>query len=272
MTILYAILATILGLIIGSFLNVVIHRGPAIWKLVEDDSRRGNLAFPRSYCPACHAPLKRIHLVPLFSFLALRGQCAACGARISLRYPIVEGLGGLVALSAFLLFGLTSTALLAAIFSWLLIALAAIDFETGYLPDALTLPLLGIGLVTNAFGIFVPVTAALIGAATGYLSFRLIGAAFHHLRGVEGLGQGDAKLLAAIGAWFGWVALAPTVLLASFIALITALIMHVRGHSIGAETEIRFGPALAFAGIAMLLIAGNAIGGNALALLSPIFP
>ena len=272
MTILFAILATILGLIIGSFLNVVTHRGPAVWKLVDDENRQGNFAFPRSYCPTCNTPLKRIHLVPLFSFLALRGQCAACGSKISLRYPIVEALGGIAALTAFLLFGLTATALFAAVFMWFLIALAAIDFETGYLPDALTLPLLVIGLAANSVGFFATISAALIGAVAGYLSFRLIGAAFHLLRGAEGLGQGDAKLLAAIGAWLGWMALAPTVFIATMIALLGALMMRFGGQSIRADTEIRFGPALALAAVSVLLVAVGAPEGNTIRLLLPISP
>jgi len=248
-----AILAVFTGLIIGSFLNVVIHRGPTLWKLVDDDSRRGDLSFPRSYCPACHKPIRRAHLIPVFSYLALRGKCADCAAPVSMRYPIVEILGAAAGLTALFLFGATTTALFAAVFFWFLIALACIDFETGFLPDALTFPLIGFGLIANAFGQFTILTDSGIGAVVGYGAFRLIAVAFEKLRGVEGLGQGDAKLLAATGAWLGWQALAPAIFIAALSALGIVLIMHLSGKKMTAQTSIPFGPALCTAATIMML-------------------
>ena len=272
MTLIFPAFAAFFGLIIGSFLNVVIHRGPAMWRLVDDDSRRGNLAIPRSYCTACHTPIARAHLVPLVSYLALGGKCASCGARIPVRYPIVELLGGAAALTAYLLFGVTVSALFAAIFVWFLIALAVIDLDTGFLPDALTLPLIVLGIIVSAAGFFVPLNDALIGAVIGYLSFWLIGTAFKKIRSIEGLGQGDAKLLAAIGAWLGWQAIAPTVLAAALIGLAGVLTMRVAGKDITGATPIAFGPALAVSGVLILMLAGILPEGSYFAALFPIFP
>ena len=237
-----------LGLIAGSFLNVVIHRGPAIWKLVDDPARRGSLAFPRSYCPACGAPIGALNLIPVVSYFMLKGKCAACGASIPARYPVVELLAAGAGLAAYGLFGPTLTAVFAAAFFWVLIALSVIDLETGYLPDALTLPLAAAGLAVNGAGAFVSFPDAAIGAAAGYGAFRLIGEAFFRLRGIEGLGQGDAKLLAAIGAWLGWQALAPIILAASLLGLAGALALRLAGRDVSGQTAIPFGPALALAG------------------------
>lgn len=252
--------AVFAGLLIGSFLNVVIYRGPQMWGLIDGDEPRGDLAAPRSYCPHCRAPIKRIYLAPLLGFVLLGGKCASCRKPISWRYPIVELLGAAGGLGAFLLFGPTLSALGAAVFFWALIALAVIDIETGYLPDAVTLPLIMVGLTVNAASLFALWQASLIGAAAGYLIFRLIGEAFIRLRGMEGLGQGDAKLLAAIGAWLGWQALPVTVFIASFLGLLAVIFMRVRGKLISRETAIPFGPALAAAGaIVMCLGPGNLI-------------
>ena len=248
------------GLLIGSFLNVLTYRGPQMWGLIDGDARRGDLTAPRSYCPCCRAPIKRIHLTPILGFAALGGKCASCGARISWRYPIVEMLGAAGGLGAFMLFGATPAALAAAVFFWALIALAVIDLETGYLPDAITLPLLLAGLAANAAGFFALWHASLIGAAAGYLIFRLIGEVFIRLRGIEGLGQGDAKLLAAIGAWLGWQALAPTVFVASLLGLAAVISMRFAGKQLSRDTAIPFGPALAAAGaVVMCLGPGNLI-------------
>ena len=248
-----------LGLIAGSFLNVVIHRGPAIWKLVDDPARRGNLAFPGSYCPSCGAPIRARHLIPVVGCLMLRGKCAACGGSISARYPIVELLAAGAGLAAYALFGPTFEAAFAAAFFWVLIALSAIDLETGYLPNALTLPLAAAGLAVNGAGAFIPLPDAAIGAASGYVIFRLIGEAFIRLRGAEGLGQGDAKLLAAIGAWLGWQALAPVILAASLLGLASALTMRLAGRKVSGQTAIPFGPALALAGaLGLCLLATDA--------------
>lgn len=243
-----------------------------MWRLVDDDSRRGNLAFPRSYCTACHAPIARAHLVPIAGYLALRGKCASCGARIPARYPVVELLGAAAALAAYLLFGMTITALFAAIFIWFLITLAIIDLETGFLPDALTLPLIILGIIVSAAGFFTPLNDALIGAGVGYLSFWVIGTAFKQIRGIEGLGQGDAKLLAAIGAWLGWQAIAPTVFGAALIGLASVATMRLSGKEISGKTPIAFGPALAVSGALILILPGILPAGSYFAALFPIFP
>ncbi|MHA7871672.1 MAG: prepilin peptidase [Hyphococcus sp.] len=246
----WVILATggVLGLLAGSFLNVVIHRGPAMWKLVEDDSRRGDLARPRSYCPACGAQLRAYHLIPLISYIALGGRCASCKAAIPARYPIVEALAAAAGAAAVLIGGAPAPSAAAALYLWMLLALAAIDWETGYLPDALTLPLIVLGLAVNSAAMFAPLPDALVGAVAGFAVFWAVGAGFQSLRGIEGLGLGDAKLLAALGAWLGWQALAPVVLIASLVALAGVGVAVLRGGKVMRETALPFGPALAAAG------------------------
>jgi leader peptidase (prepilin peptidase)/N-methyltransferase len=254
----FYITAACVGAVLGSFLNVVIHRGPVLWKLVDGDGR-GNLAFPRSYCPSCGEAIRINHLIPLVSYMMLRGNCADCSAAIPLRYPLVELAGALSALVALIVFGFTFTALFAFVFFLFLIALGVIDFETGYLPDTLTIPLIGLGICVNAFDLFNATPgAAVLGAIIGYGAFRLIDFVFLRLRGVEGLGQGDAKLLAAIGAWLGWTALAPVVFLAAIMALIGVAIAALGGAKFARETPIPFGPALALAGALAMIAHGLA--------------
>lgn len=240
---------TLAGLLIGSFLNVVIHRGPAMWGLVERKNHRtGDLIAPRSYCPICGTPIARRHLAPLISYFMLQGRCAACSAPIPIRYPLVEVLGAAAALAASLAFGFTISAILAAAFLFCLIALAAIDLESGYLPDAITLPLLGLGLLANFGGEFVPFADAVIGAAAGYIAFSLIRLIYAAVRGREGLGQGDAKLLAAMGAWVGWQALPAAIFLASAASLAIILAIRLAGRKIDATTALPFGPGLCLGG------------------------
>jgi leader peptidase (prepilin peptidase) / N-methyltransferase len=244
------------GLAAGSFLNVVIHRGPVMWRLV-DAPARGDLMAPGSYCPACKEPLRAINLLPLASYVAQRGRCAACSARISPRYPLVEALGGVSALLCVGMFGWTPAALFAGIAALALIALAFIDLETGYLPDALTLPLTALGLVANLFGLFTPFRDALIGAAAGFLVFWAIGEVYHRIRGRDGLGLGDAKLLAAIGAWTGWLAL-PLVI---FIAAAGTLVVSAARRSTSPDDSIPFGPGLCAAGFAVLFFGERLLSG-----------
>ena len=243
----------VIGLIIGSFLNVVIHRGPRIWKLSDDDSRVGDLVGPRSYCPSCHTQISVKHLAPIASYAMLGGKCANCAAPISMRYPIVEFLGAAAALTSYFAFGPSWSAFFAALFFWSLIALAVIDMETGFLPDALTMPLLGAGLFVNIAGLFAPFGEAIIGAVAGYAAFRAIGYGFEKLRKIEGLGQGDAKLLAALGAWLGWPMLAPVVFVAAILGLAGAGWSAMRGRSVSGTTEIAFGPYLAAAGASLMI-------------------
>ncbi len=252
----FYVTAAAFGAVIGSFLNVLIHRGPVFWKLV-DDEKRGDLISPRSYCPSCRKPIRNIHLIPLVSYVMLGGKCASCSAPIAIRYPLVELAGALSGLAALALFGLSIEAACVFIFFMVMIALAAIDAETGYLPDMLTLPLLVIGIIANAFD-FLNATlgGAVLGVIIGYGAFRLIDIVFLKLRGVEGLGQGDAKLLAAIGAWFGWPVLPPVVFLAAILALAGVGVAYMRGATIGKETPIPFGPALAAAGAVAMVAHG----------------
>src|SRR6185295_8109505 len=219
------------GLCVGSFLNVVIHRLPRMmeraWRaecaeLSGQEAPKEepcNLVVPRSRCPGCGRGIRALENVPIASWLALRGECAGCGMRISWRYPLVEMLAGLGAAWSASHFGYGMAALAAALFIWCTIALAFIDHATGYLPDDITLPLLWAGLLFNAFGTFVPLFDAVIGAAAGYLSLWLIYWAYRLATGKEGMGFGDFKMNAAIGAFVGWQLLPLVILLSSVVGL-----------------------------------------------------
>jgi len=244
----YWIVVLVAGAVIGSFLNVVIHRGPSMWKLIDDAAPRGTLIAPRSYCPHCRSQIPPWRLIPIVSYVLQGGRCAACSAKISVRYPLIESAGILIAAVAYLIFGLTATALFAAVLGWVLLALAAIDWETGFLPDMLTLPLIALGFAANLGGHFTPIGEALIGAAAGYIVFRLIGAGFQSFRGYEGLGQGDAKLVAAIGAWGGWQVLPFAIFAGSVLTLLAVLMMRALGKTVAADTAIPFGPGLCAGG------------------------
>lgn len=221
-----------------------------MWGLI-DDTARGDLMAPRSYCPACKTKLSALNLIPLASYIALRGRCSSCGAEIPIRYPVVEAMGGAGVVLSFIAFGLTPAAIVASVFALALIALAFIDLETGYLPDAITLPLIALGLVANAFGLFTTPLDALIGAVAGYALFWAIGALYQRVRHREGLGLGDAKLLAAIGASTGWMSL-PIVI---FIAAIgTLAVVALSGGGAHRDREIPFGPGLCAAGFAALFL------------------
>lgn len=256
--------AGVFGLAIGSFLNVVIYRLPkmmqAEWQAqcAELDGKAPeagaafNLVVPGSHCPACKTPLRMRDNVPLLSYLASGGRCAHCGARISPRYPVVEALTA--ALSAWVAwrFGFGLAGLAALVFTFTLIALTFIDADTTLLPDSLTLPLLWLGLLLNIDGTFAPLHEAVIGAAAGYLSLWSVYWLFKLATGKEGMGYGDFKLLAALGAWFGWKMLLPIVLLSSIVGAgvgIALLILARRGRDI----PIPFGPYLAAAGFFALI-------------------
>jgi len=267
----WALMAAALGgLIIGSFLNVVIHRLPRMLERQwEDDAaairgeplRQGDpysLLMPRSHCPACSHTLRLRDLVPVASWLALRGRCAACAAPISARYPIVElATAGLFALCV-IRFGATPAALAAMALVATLVAAAVIDFDTQLLPDALTLPLVWGGLLANLGGLFVPLEHAVLGAVAGYLSLWTIHHAFRRVTGREGMGYGDFKLLAAIGAWLGWQPLAVVVLMACAAGVIFA-VGGALARQRDARAPIAFGPWLAAAGL-VALFAGPALG------------
>ena len=252
--------ALVLGLLVGSFLNVVILRLPA--RLMHDwrrDARevleidQPDEAVPpgivrqASHCPHCKHPLAAYENIPLVSWLALRGRCRHCKAPISIQYPLVELLTCVLSAVVVWRFGLTWAALAALLFTWTLIAAAGIDLRTQLLPDQLTLPLLWLGLLIALVPLFADARAAIMGAAIGYLSLWCVYWLFKLLTGKEGMGYGDFKLLAALGAWMGAVALLPIILISSFIGAVVGVIaLQLRGQD--RSTPIPFGPFLAAAG------------------------
>ncbi len=252
----------VLGLCVGSFLNVVIHRLP---KMMERAWRADcaelagqppppeeayNLVAPRSQCPGCGRGIRAVENLPIVSWLALRGKCAGCGKPISLRYPLVELLSGLGAAWSAWHFGYGAAALAGALFIWCTIALAFIDHASGYLPDDITLPLLWAGLLFNTAGTFVPLLDAVVGAAAGYLSLWLIYWAYRLATGKEGMGFGDFKMNAAIGAFLGWKLLPLVILLSSVVGLVFGVLQMVAARR-GWDGAFRFhfGPYLAIAAI-----------------------
>lgn len=253
----------LLGLMIGSFLNVVVHRLP---KMMERDwhcqcaELRGEniaeiepltLALPRSRCPDCGHPISALENIPVISWLFLRGKCSACHVPISPRYPIVEALTGLFSALAAAHFGLGWAAAGACLLIWALIALTFIDFDTQLLPDSITLPLLWAGLLFNLFGTYTDLQSAVIGAIVGYLSLWSVYWGFKLVTGKEGMGYGDFKLLAALGAWLGWQILPLTILLSSLVGAVVGIgliILAKRGRNV----PMPFGPYLAAAGLLAL--------------------
>jgi leader peptidase (prepilin peptidase)/N-methyltransferase len=252
--------ALVTGLCVGSFLNVVIHRLPRMlereWKAecaelagapAADPGPAYNLAVPRSACPACGHRITALENLPIVSRVALRGRCSACAAAISPRYPAVELLGGVLAAYAVWRFGATPKGIAACVLLWTLVALTFIDFDTQLLPDSLTVPLLWGGLVVNLWDTFVPLRTAVIGAMAGYLSLWAVYWLFRLIRGKEGMGYGDFKLLAALGAWLGWQALPVIVLLSSVVGAVIGIgliVVKGRDHTV----PLAFGPYLAIAG------------------------
>ena len=256
-------LAGILGLILGSFVNVVATRLPALLDhrarreaagevdLAADQPPPG-LWRPASHCPACGTPLAVWQLLPLVGFALLRGRCAACGGAIPWRYPLLELLGAGIALLAVQRFGWDASGLAAGLFGLLLLAAAAIDAETQILPDALVLPTLWLGLAVNAFELFAQPASAILGAAIGYGALRLVNESYRLLRGRDGLGLGDCKLAAALGAWVGWQALPLALLLAIALGVLSGLLLLLTRRQ-AADQPFAFGPMLAAAGFLVLL-------------------
>jgi leader peptidase (prepilin peptidase)/N-methyltransferase len=259
----YPWLALVLGLCVGSFLNVVIHRLPLMmereWTAqcaelrgeVAPDQAPLNLSQPRSRCPACGQAISALQNIPLLSFLWLRGRCAGCSTRISWRYPMVELFCGLATAYCALHFGFSFAAAAAMLFVWLMIAASGIDFDTQLLPDSITLALLWLGLLVNLIGGPVDLRSAVIGAMAGYLFLWSVYWMFRLVTGKEGMGYGDFKLLAAIGAWTGWQMLPLVVLLSSAIGAVVGISLIVF-HKHGREVPIPFGPYLAGAGLIAL--------------------
>jgi len=263
----FASVAALFGLVIGSFLNVVIHRTPIIlmqrWQ--EDcqqltghaaangaKQERFNIITPRSRCPHCGHAISALENIPLLSYLWLRGKCSACRKPISLRYPFVELLSGLLAAVCAWHFGFGVAGLAAIALTWLLVALTFIDIDHQLLPDVMVLPFLWLGLLLNIAGIYTELPTAVIGAASGYLSLWLVFHVFKLITGKEGMGYGDFKLLALFGAWLGWKSLPLIILLSSFIgALIGIGLIVFRGRD--RAQPLPFGPYLAAAGWVALL-------------------
>lgn len=255
--------ALILGLVVGSFLNVVIHRLPrmmeAEWRAqcaelsgeTPAEAPTYNLAVPASACPHCGHRIGVLENIPLVSWLVLRGRCSACHAPIGVRYPLVELVSGLLSAAVVWQFGLTLAGAGALLLVWFLLALAAIDLDTQFLPDDLTLPLIWLGLAFNLGGAFVPLEEAVIGAMAGYLALWTVYWAFRLATGREGMGMGDFKLLAALGAWLGWQILPLILLLSSLVGAVVGIGMVVlvkHDHRV----PIPFGPYLAGGGLIAL--------------------
>lgn len=260
---LFAALAGLLGLAVGSFLNVVIHRLP---KMMEREWReqcaelRGepqaaaptlNLAVPRSQCPACGHRITARENIPIVSWLWLRGKCSACGAKISARYPVIELLTGITFAYAGWRFGFSLAGFAAMAFVAAMITLSAIDIDTQLLPDSITLPALWVGLLVNLPGTFVDLRTAVIGAMAGYLVLWSVYWVFKLVTRKEGMGFGDFKLLAAIGAWLGWKMLPLVVLASSFVGAVVGVALIALAKR-GREVPIPFGPYLAAAGVIAL--------------------
>jgi leader peptidase (prepilin peptidase) / N-methyltransferase len=278
----FPLVSLAIGLVVGSFLNVVIHRLPKMmergWREECADllneagpnaagqpygspapppkpktSEPGtyNLFVPRSRCPACGHGITAMENIPLLSWAVLRGRCSACHARISPRYPVVELLGGIAAAWSAARFGFSPAAFGAMVFLWCIIAATFIDLDTQLLPDSITLPLLWLGLLLNAGGVFTDLHSAVIGAAAGYLVLWSVYWLFRLVTGKEGMGYGDFKLLAAIGAWCGWQVLPLTIVLSSFIGAGVGITLMVFARH-GRNVPIPFGPYLGAAGIVAL--------------------
>ncbi|RJX31573.1 MAG: prepilin peptidase [Oxalobacter sp.] len=258
------VVAAVLGLLVGSFLNVVIYRMPRMMQRESDNyvahesgkepahTDRFNLIVPRSACPHCGHPITALENLPIISYLVLGGKCSECKARISLRYPIVELISGLLAAFIIWRFGSGWAGMSAVLFAWLLIAMTCIDLDTQLLPDDLTLPLLWLGLLVNIKGAFVPLPDAVIGAVAGYLSLWFVYWLFKLTTGKEGMGYGDFKLLAALGAWLGWKMIPAIVLISSVVGAIVGISLIVFAKH-GRNKPIPFGPYLAAAGLICLL-------------------
>jgi leader peptidase (prepilin peptidase)/N-methyltransferase len=252
------------GLAAGSFLNVVIHRLP---RMMERDweaqcaelrgeaptaaAERYNLALPRSACPACGHRISVLENIPLVSYLVLRGKCSACKAAIGFRYPLVEAATGVLTAYCAWRFGFGLAALGAMLFAWGLIALTFIDIDTQLLPDSITLPLLWAGLLFNLRGSFVDLPSAVLGAVVGYLVLWTVYWLFKLATGKEGMGFGDFKLLAAIGAWLGWKMVPLVILASSFVGAIAGIALMILARR-GRDVPIPFGPYLAGAGLIAL--------------------
>lgn len=280
----------LLSLLIGSFLNVVIHRTPIMLmrgarkdcveflsehypETLSEQAQTAqaqpeyNLVVPRSACPKCGHMITALENIPILSYLVLRGKCHQCGTRISIRYPIVEAMSAMLVLIVAMKYGVSYETLFGAFFTWTLIALTFIDIDTQYLPDQLTLPVLWLGLLLNLNGMYTDINSALIGAVAGYLVLWTVYQLFKLVTGKEGMGFGDFKLLAMIGAWCGWQMLPAVILISSVIGAVVGILMiATKYHEKG--KPIPFGPYLGGAGW-IAFVWGEQINSMYLSLLVP---
>jgi leader peptidase (prepilin peptidase)/N-methyltransferase len=272
---LFTIVCGVIGLLVGSFLNVVILRLPVMmereWRaqcveFLELDPQqvskqeitpankhqRFDLIFPASHCPQCGHKITALENIPVVSYLLLRGKCSGCSMKIPMRYPLIEAITGLLSVAVAWHFGMGWEAAAALFLTWALVSLTVIDFDHQLLPDSITLPFLWIGLLLSLFGLFTDEKSAIIGALAGYLSLWTIYRLFKLLTGKEGMGHGDFKLLAMLGAWLGWQYLLPVILLSSVVGAVVGIsLIIVRGRD--RNIPIPFGPYLATAGWITLL-------------------
>lgn len=261
----------VLGLVVGSFLNVVIHRLPRMleqqWEQESADFRGQDvpktkpysLAFPGSHCPSCGAEITALKNIPVLSYLFLGGRCANCGVAIPLRYPLIEVITAVIWILCGLSFGVSNALAGAMLLTAVLISLTAIDLDHQLLPDSLTLPLLWIGLLVNIDATFVSLESAVLGAVFGYLCLWSVYWLFKMITRKEGMGYGDFKLLAALGAWFGLSALPTIVLLSSLVGAVLGVALIVTGRQ-SRETPMPFGPFLAGAGLIHLFYPNIVMG------------
>ena len=265
-----ALVAGLFGLLIGSFLNVVIYRVPKMYQreweneVAEEAGQplphtdRFNLMVPRSACPHCGHKITAMENIPVVSYLVLRGKCSSCKASISPRYPVIEAVTGLLSAVVVWHFGTGLLGIGALVFLYMLVAMTWIDYDTYMLPDNMTLPLMWLGLLINLNGTLVPLHDAVIGAAVGYMALWSIYWLFKLVTGKEGMGYGDFKLLAALGAWMGWTMLPTIILLSSVVGAVVGLsLILFAGRD--RDKHIPFGPYLAGAGLIALLY-GERIG------------
>lgn len=256
----------LVGLMVGSFLNVVIYRLPIMmernWRkerleYLEQDGKAEEpeiftLSLPRSCCPKCQAPITAVQNIPVLSYLFLSGKCANCKTAISLRYPIIEATTALLSVTVASHFGYSLETVTALILTWCLICLTMIDYDTQLLPDSITLPLIWAGLFLSLFNLFVDSHTSIIGAIAGYLILWAVYHLFRIATGKEGMGFGDFKLLAALGAWMGWQMLPIIIILSSLVGAIVGILLLVTQRQ-QKGTPIPFGPFLAAAGWLALL-------------------
>ena len=273
----------ILGMLVGSFLNVVIHRLPKminaeykeqVDEFIKSDEYKSassqgkiNLMVPRSRCPHCGHQITALENIPIISYLFLRGRCSECKTPISKRYPIVELVTGILSLYVIYHFGVNWQGAAALIFTWCLIALTLIDYDTYYLPDSITLPLFWLGLIVNYYGFFTDFSSAFWGGIFGYMSLWLLNQGYKLLRGQDGMGGGDFKLLALLGAWMGWQMLIQIALFSSLVgAVIGISLMFIKNRD--KNHHIPYGPYLAIAGWIAFLF-GDEINRQYLKILLP---